>query len=250
MKIKQWLFFLILVPQFAWADAPNWDLYDSLLSEYVTPGTKDGVKLNMVDYEGLQTDPMWPVLVGQVRAMDVKDLKTKKQRMAFYINAYNILTIQLIMDHWPVKSIKDIGNLLVGPWDITMMDNFDGKLTLDDIEHQILRPMGDPRIHFAINCASVSCPDLRREAYRADKLDAQLDDQTKKFLSNPAKGLVVKSDGKAHMSKLFKWYADDFDVNGIQAFIHKYRPDVDMMGVSTNLPYDWLLNGKVPPDAK
>lgn len=111
------------------------------------------------------------------------NLKSKQDKLAFYVNAYTILTIQLILDHNSKKSIKEIGGFFSGSWDQVVLKNEIGDLTLNDTEHRIIRPLGDPRIHFAVNCASLSCPDLRLEAYQSEKIDAQLDDQTQHFLS-------------------------------------------------------------------
>lgn len=242
--IRQLIGLLMLVPLAATATAPDWTLYDELLVKYVTAGTRDGVEFNLVDYEGLADDPKFDSLVRGIRAFDPGRLEGTAEKLAFYINAYNILTIQLILDHWPVTSIKEIGGFFKGPWDVVMLENRDGSLTLDNIEHDIIRSLDEPRIHFAVNCASLSCPDLRREAYRAARLDAQLDDQSREFLAQEGKGILV--DGTTvRVSSIFDWYEEDFEQRGgVRSFVQHYRPDLDIERVRANIPYDWSLNSK------
>lgn len=241
---------LLLLPRLAIASEPDWSAYADLLEHHVAPGHKDGIAVNLVDYQGLTGDERFGEVVDDVRRFDVALLATREERLAFYINAYNILTIRLILDHWPVDSIKDIGNFLRGPWDRVVLENGDGRLTLDDIEKHILIPMGEPRIHFAINCASVSCPDLRREPYAAAPLDRQLDDQARGFLANAGKGLAASGE-KIRVSRIFDWYEEDFETaGGVDGFIHRYLPKLEFRRVRANLRYDWNLNGKVKLDSK
>lgn len=234
------MFFWILATT-SFAAEPDWTRYDELLNSHLVASEKDGVALNLVDYESIAADPSFYSIVNQIIQFDVQQLSSNQEKLAFYINAYNILTINLILDNWPVDSIRDIGNFFQGPWDVVVLENADGQLTLDDIEHKIIRTFGEPRIHFAVNCASLSCPDLRHEAYRAEHLDEQLDDQTKLFLSN-AKGLLVDGD-RLRLSKIFDWYGEDFEVFGsLGNFIKLYRPELQFDNVRTNLRYNWNLN--------
>ncbi|PCJ41557.1 MAG: DUF547 domain-containing protein [SAR86 cluster bacterium] len=223
------------------ATEPDWNDYDGLLNSHVHAAEKDGYPVNLVDYENISADSRFYVVFNQIIQFDVLQLTTNEEKLAFYINAYNILTINLILDNWPVDSIRDIGSFFRGPWDIVVLENADGQLTLDDIEHNIIRQLDEPRIHFAVNCASVSCPDLRHEAYRADKLDEQLDEQTRLFLNNE-KGLLLENN-RLRLSKIFDWYGEDFDVFGnLEDFVRLYRPDLQFDSVRTNLPYNWNLN--------
>lgn len=252
MRIKFWLSVIVMVTPFisplgAHAAEPDWTVYGVLLEEYVVEGSKDGVALNLVDYTGLDRDPRFQQLVADIRGYDVATLAGREETLAFYINAYNILTIALILDNWPLDSIRDIGNFFRGPWDVVMLENSAGRLSLDDIEHGLIRPLGEPRIHFAVNCASVSCPDLRREPYTASRLDSQLDDQARRFLAEPHKGLSVKQ-GVAHISRIFDWYGEDFDgVGGVEAFVRQYVDSargLEFKGVDADLKYNWRLNGQ------
>ena len=234
------MFFWILATT-SFAAEPDWTRYDELLNSHLIASEKDGVALNLVDYESIAADPSFYSIVNQIIQCDVQHLSSNQEKLAFYINVYNILTINLILDNWPVDSIRDIGNFFQGPWDVVVLENADGQLTLDDIEHKIIRTFGEPRIHFAVNCASLSCPDLRHEAYRAEHLDEQLDDQTKLFLSN-AKGLLIDGD-RLRLSKIFDWYGEDFEVFGsLGNFIKLYRPELQFDNVRTNLRYNWNLN--------
>ena len=204
-------------------------------------GEKEGLQLNLVKYQSIAADFRFYSLLNQIADFDVSELSTDNERLAFYINAYNILTIKLIVDNQPLDSIRDIGNFFQGPWDIVVLNNADGRLTLDNIEHRIIRQINEPRIHFAVNCASLSCPDLRNEAYRAERLDQQLDEQTRSFLNNP-RGLVT--DGRSlRLSKIFDWYGEDFEVYGtLGDFIRQYRPELQFDNTRTNLAYNWNLN--------
>ncbi|MDP3839735.1 MAG: DUF547 domain-containing protein [Methylococcales bacterium] len=170
-------------------------------------------------------------------------MASKEEKLAFYINTYNILALKMVLDNLPVDSIKDVGNLLSPVWKKTAGVIAEKDVSLDAIENEVLRPMGEPRIHFAIVCASVSCPDLRTEPYTAEKLNAQLDDQVKSFLNNVKKGL--NDDGKViHVSKIFDWFEKDFKtVGGIEAFIRQHHSGLSKeAAIETDIDYDWSLN--------
>ncbi len=225
------------------AAEPEWTLYNELLDDYVSAGNKEGLSANLLDYQGFASDSRFSELLTQIRLFDISELESREETLAYYINAYNILTIELIIANWPLDSIRDIGNFFRGPWDIVVLENAAGRLSLDDIEHNIIRQLGEPRIHFAVNCASLSCPDLRTEAYQADKLDAQLDEQTRIFLSQQ-KGLQVRGPD-IRVSRIFDWYGDDFSASGgVENFIRQYRPELVFVEADANLPYNWDLNSR------
>ncbi|MCB1122660.1 MAG: DUF547 domain-containing protein, partial [Verrucomicrobiae bacterium] len=194
--------------------------------------------------------------------------------LAFWINAYNAFTIQSILDHYPIKSWT-IKGLLVprnsiiqipGVWKKLKWEVAGQNLTLDHIEHGLLRPVfREPRIHFAIVCASIGCPDLRSEAYTFDKLEQQLKDQTRRFLLNPEKGVRFDYEGrKICVSQLFRWFSEDFPgkehatpefgsrpvkERNILQFISGYLTDPEQQTLISDpevdldyLPYDWTLN--------
>ena len=165
---------------------------------------------------------------------------SRPQRMAFLVNAYNAFTVELILAHYPVKSIKDIGNdLFANRWKKKFFRLFGQDATLDQIEHEMLRKKeayGEPRVHFALNCASVGCPMLREEAYLPGRLEAQLEDQTRRFLADTSRNRY--RDGRLEVSKIFDWYKEDFAPR--EKFFARYFPD----GAApvTFLDYDWTLN--------
>jgi len=175
-----------------------------------------------VDYAGFAADrAALQAYLGQLAAVrrPTFDGWTPARRQAFLINAYNAFTVELILDRYPdLDSIRELGSLLRSPWKRRFFDLLGEPRSLDDVEHGLLRGADDfaePRIHFAVNCASIGCPALRPEAYRHDVLDAQLADQTRRFLSDRSRNRV--GDGRLEVSRLFDWYADDFVVTGEHA---------------------------------
>ncbi len=145
---------------------------------------------------------------------------TKPQRMAFLINAYNGFTLELILQNYPTKSIKDIGGTFDNRWKRKFFKLFGQDSYLDKIEHETLRKPGaydEPRVHFAVNCASIGCPALREEAFTADKLDKQLEEQTVRFLSDRSRNRYDSKSGKLEVSMIFKWFNPDWE-SGYKGF--------------------------------
>ncbi len=222
------------------------ETWSALLQNNVSPGSIDGVALNLVDYDNLKNNAEFRQVVQSIEQTDPEQLVGNNEKMAFWINVYNIAAIKMILDNQPVESIRDIGSLFSPVWDKDAITINGTTYSLGHIEHEILRPMGDARIHFAIVCASVSCPDLRRESYTAEQLDAQLDEQTRKFLHNEVKGLALDRDKQVvHISSIFKWFKEDFDnEEGILNFLSRHS-GADVSGYKIKyLPYNWNLNNK------
>jgi hypothetical protein len=169
---------------------------------------------------------------------------TENEKLAYWINAYNAYTVELIVDSYPVESIKDLGGKLFKintSWDIKFIEIEGETYDLNNIEHGIIRQdFNDGRIHFAVNCASVSCPKLRNEAYVGSKLNAQLDDQAKAFVNDAGKNIIGTETAK--ISKIFKWFSGDFDLSTVE-FINKYS-DVKISDDTKidYMDYDWNLN--------
>lgn len=222
---------------------PDWNTYNALLKDVVSPGLRNGVSLNRVDYVKLRKDPRYKDVVVQLARFSPQQLQGEKEKLAFYINAYNILAIKVVLDHWPLESIRDAGSLFSPVWKKDAGVIGGNMVSLHQVEHEILRHMNEPRIHMAIVCASVSCPDLRGEAFTAAKLEQQLEEQTHQFLSNDRKGLRIEGKDVV-VSKIFDWFEDDFDVyGGVGAFIKRYRQDLPpRFSIEEDLPYDWSLN--------
>ena len=205
-----------------------------------------------VDYASLVRSKELDTLVAQVKASRPSALG-HHARLAFWINAYNILTLDLVRRHHPVASIKDIGSFLSPVWKIELATIEGRPISLDTIEHEILRPEGDPRIHGAIVCASKSCPPLMRRPFRPETLDADLDFAMRAWLASPAKGVSIDRAAKeVRISKIFKWFEDDFEAKGgVRAVITRYVPPTDatwLKGPGRHstfryFDYDWLLNG-------
>ena len=217
-------------------------LYGELLNKYV----KDGV----VDYQGFKNEEA--TLDKYLKILEDTNVGglSRDEQFAFYVNAYNGWTIKLILSAYPgIKSIKDLGNIFKSPWKKEIV-RIDGKvLSLDDVEHKILRgKFKDPRVHFAVNCASKSCPPLISEPYSGSKLDQQLDHSTRAFV-NDSKSNYLK-DNKLYVSKIFDWFPEDFD-NDIIGFFLRYgegnfkeelKAKRDQIKIKY-LHYDWSLNG-------
>ncbi|MBL4819081.1 MAG: DUF547 domain-containing protein [Deltaproteobacteria bacterium] len=182
---------------------------------------------------------------------------SKFEKMAFLINAYNAFTVKLIVDRYPIDSITDIGGMLwwfnKRPWRLRLFKMLDGKLRrLDSIENKYLhsKEFADYRIHAALNCASISCPVLRADAYVEDKLDKQLDDQMRIWMADKSKNRFDKKSKTLYVSKVFDWYDDDFDDwgGGIRKVVKKYAPKGAgsawiLKAKIRYLDYDWSLNG-------
>lgn len=222
---------------------PDWSAYQAVL-KHVKPGTKNGVALALVDYSAIRADSL-AAAYRTISEFDPSRLSGRDEQLAFYINAYNILAMKTVSDNRPLHSIKDLGNWLQPVWN-KPAGVLNGKtVSLDEVEHRVLRPMGEPRIHLAIVCASVSCPDLRDEPYTAAKLSAQLDDQARRFLDNPGKGLLIEKD-RIRVSKIFDWFEEDFAAGGgVEAFIRQYKPDLPKLKIKADIDYDWSLNGNL-----
>jgi hypothetical protein len=190
------------------------------------------------------------------------DSWTKPQQLAFLINAYNAFTIEKVLTRYPkLKSIRDFGTFIGDPWKDKFFTLLGGPMSLDAVEHDTIRKPGsydDPRIHFAVNCASVGCPALRNEAYVADRLDAQLEDQTRRFLSDRSRNRFVPEARTLEVSKIFDWYGIDFrsgyrGISALPGFFARYAAELTATPVEQQtiregkakidfLEYDWTLN--------
>ena len=233
--------FLFLISN-AVAEEPDWTNYQAVLN-HVKLGERNGVALMQVDYQTIKTNGSLNKAYQELSTFKLERLSNRNEKLAFYINAYNILALKKVVDHWPTDSIKDSGSFFSPVWDKPAGYLNGEAVSLGQIEHKILRPMGEPRIHLAIVCASVSCPDLRNEPYTSIKLDSQLDDQTRKFLNNSGKGLKIEKK-TIRVSKIFDWFEEDFVQNGgVAAFIKHYKKDIPALKVKANISYDWDVNG-------
>ena len=207
--------------------------WDKLLKKYVNDK-------GFVDYKGFKTDEAkLKDYLTMLSKNEPNDDWSVQELLAYYINLYNAATIQLIIENYPTKSIKDIKS----PWTKSFVKVGDRKLSLGGIENGVLRKMDEPRIHFAINCASFSCPKLRREAYTAAKINEQLDVATKEFINGDKNEI---SENNPKLSKIFDFYTGDFKIIGkkdLIAYINQYsNTKINPNTKYTFLEYDWSLN--------
>ena len=247
IRIQLALFFCFLLAgtsSAAWsAGTVDHSIYGALLGKYV----KNGV----VDYAGLKREEeALNLYLDQLERVRTQDL-SKNEQLAFYINAYNAKAIKLVLMGYPrIRSIKEMGSVWSSPLK-KQLCKIDGNFaSLDDIEHQIIRTeFQDPRTHFALNCASKSCPPLLSEPYRGDVLDRQLDSSARAFINDPLSN-TLEAD-TLYLSKIFYWYEGDFQ-EGVLGFFMKFaEPDLrkqleeraDRIKIEY-LDYDWSLNGK------
>ncbi len=218
-------------------------LYGEVLSLYV----KDG----LVDYIGLKSNPgdleAYLESTAQVTGREFEG-STREEQLAFLIDLYNARTLQLVVDNYPVKSIRDIGSGAKGPWDIDFIPLFGEKISLNTLENGIIRKKyGEPRVHFVLVCAAMGCPPLLSEPYVADKLDKQLETQTKKFLDDPRRNSVDRGNKILRLSPIFKWYKADFETKSgsVQDFLKSHYTDVPPGEYRiVYAEYDWSLNDK------
>lgn len=207
------------------------------------------VKNGVVNYSGFQNNAAFKQYVESL-SKPVK-LDTKADQIAYYSNAYNALAIQGILDGLSPSSFFGRARYFkTKEWPLNGRN-----ITLYDLEHKVLRPLGDPRIHFSIICASKSCPFLRSEVYSAAKLDGQLDEQARQFLNDPFRNRFDTGTKTAHLSEIFKWFDEDFSgpAGSVQKYVAKYVADPDTAkGLAAGnyttewIPYDWTLNGTPP----
>lgn len=216
------------------------------------------VKDAFVDYAALKSDSSdldryLDTLAGVTEAHFKQ--WSREEQIAYLVNLYNAETLRLILNHYPLKSIKDIGSVLKGPWDQPVVRLFGETTTLNTIEHKILRKKYDePRVHFALVCAARGCPPLRSEAYRADRLEEQFKDQGRMFLATAQKNSVDPARKEVSLSPIFKWFAGDFEkrAGSVLAFVKPYLPpdaasDLTEGGYKIRYTYyDWSLNDQQP----
>jgi hypothetical protein len=267
-KILSCLFAAVLFMNSASAKAfdHQHSIFTQVLSDVVT--LSPNKKQTRVDYAQLFKQPeqlnQFLTALSSVKKSEYQ-LWTSDEQLSFLINAYNGFTLQLINQNYAkfengkAESIKDLGSFFSSPWKKSFFTLLDKKRSLDDVEHNMIRVWFErPRIHAAVVCAAVSCPPLRNEAFVADKLDQQLDDQMRQFLSDDQSNTINLKDNRVKLSSIFKWYADDFEkgqqgFNSLKDLIYLYQVDIandpqqltwlQLQDFSISyLDYDWRLN--------
>lgn len=239
LKLAKLLVALCLVCVTARAEEFNFTLWNDLLAEYVAQG--------QVNYPGLQSDPRFDALLDNLAAVDTEAL-AKSNELALYINAYNIFAIKGIIDgRSPSSSIGKLRYFMLDKYELGGQS-----ISLDKLEHKIIRPLGEPRIHFAIVCASASCPLLISEAYIPENLEDQLNNSARLFINDTTKNQFDTANKTAGISKIFKWFKEDFGTSDenvlayIQPFLNEDIEELTAYKIKYQA-YDWSLNG-APPD--
>ncbi len=210
------------------------DLWDELLSTHVSAN-------GVVNYTGFKKDRAKHLSYLELLAKQIPDPSwSKSESLAYWINAYNAFTVDLIVSNLPVTSITSLDG--GKPWDVKRITLAGTKYSLNNIEHDIIRPVfKDARIHFAVNCAAKSCPKLGNKAFSADNLDSMLNRLTKEFVNNTQANVI--SNDSAQLSKIFEWYAVDF--GDMVSFLNKYSNTKLSSGAQISYKdYNWNLNGK------
>ncbi len=213
---------------------------------------KDQGKTTIVDYRSLKENSfLFEEYLEDLSGVTQDEFNgwEKEEQLAFLINAYNAFTVKLIIDNYPLKSIKDLGGLFSNPWKKKFFTLFGEKTYLDHIEHDLIRKkFKEPRIHAAVNCASISCPKLSKRAYVAKNLEEQLEEAMKEFMQDENRNHLLKD--KLYLSSIFKWYGRDFGEKEkeIKDFLWPYFNFKEEEKSLYNrarikyLPYNWSLN--------
>lgn len=230
--------------------APGHGAWSAFLETYVVTGDDGIARVRYGEVTAADRTALADY-IAHLASMPVSTFPRDDQ-MAFWINLYNALTVQLILDHYPVRSIRQIkfGNFFAfGPWTHDLITVEGETLSLDNIEHDILRPrFADNRVHYAINCASLGCPNLAATAYLGNTLDAQLNEAARQYVNHP-RGAFVDARGRLTISSIYTWFAEDFGGTEEQVIVHLRlytEPELSQtLGDRTEIDrydYDWALN--------
>ncbi|NUO82833.1 DUF547 domain-containing protein [candidate division KSB1 bacterium] len=214
---------------------------------------RDHVKAGAVNYKAIKADARFPQYIAMLQKTNPETVP-EQHRLAFWINAYNAFTIQYVLNKYPLKSLMNKLSYATGGGTFkTKFIELNGKkYSLNDIENDIIRPMGDPRIHFALVCGAKSCPPLRSEAYEGERIGEQMDEQGRLFFSQADKNRFDFEKKEIYLSKIFDWFKDDFRKDGKTEldFISRYLPEEQARKLLANAAtlkvkhteYDWDLN--------
>ena len=233
----KWSFFYLLAILFqaeVWAggtDAVSHELWNGILEQHVSLSGE-------VDYIGIKGDGRFQDYLTLVSSVHPDDGWSKGEQLAYWINVYNAFTIAKVLAHWPLNSIKDID----GVWDDEFIIIEKATYSLNGIEHDIIRArFKDARIHFALNCAAISCPPLWNRAFSAKGLDSELEARTRRFIAKDDRNRI--SEDSIELSRIFEWYAEDF--GNVREYISRYsEASIDDSQSIRYLEYDWTLNKK------
>lgn len=239
--ISFFLFSIGTLTQTTYADEQSNEIYANVLGSYVENG--------LVDYAGLKSNPedlnQYLKQTSSV-SKNVFDSWTESEQLAFLINLYNAQTLDLIIDNYPVKSIKDISKKSGGPWEEPVVNLFGEKTTLNALEHEVIRKnYPEPRVHFALVCAAMGCPVLINEPYEGETLESQLELQTKIFLGDNNKNSINTDKKILMLSPIFDWFKQDFIAKSgsVIEFVNPYFDNqANKKFIIKYSHYDWSLN--------
>ena len=216
---------------------PNHQVFNQLLNKHVDDS-------GWVDYEGFKSDiKQLDSYLSELSKQTNIDNWSRNEQMAYWINAYNAFTIKAILNNYPLQSITDIKHNGQSIWKHSFFTINGAAYSLDKIENEILRKeFNDPRIHFAINCASISCPPLRNEAFVANKLNQQLEEQSKQFINDQTRNIIQSNN--IQVSEIFNWFKTDFTLNtSLIEYLNKYsKTTISKNAKISFLDYNWNLN--------
>ncbi len=223
---------LSVLTGFALSAQPNYDRYDAFLQKYVAKNGNVNYKAIKANQVGLDS------VVREFQAVSLQKSWSKNEQLAYWLNAYNVFTLQLIVSKYPLQKITDLDGGKT--WDVKRIELGGKKYSLNEIENEIIRPQfKDPRIHFALNCAARSCPPLYNRAFTAKNVQTALEQRTRQFVRSSANDLAEQ---KIKISKIFDWYKSDF--GDLTAFLNKYGTVKITPGAAVEyVEYDWKLNG-------
>ena len=230
--MKKLFFFLLFISFSLYSQKNNHQKWNDLLQKHVSENGN-------VDYKGFKKEEVALQSYLELLSKNLPEKSwTKNATLAYWINAYNAYTVKLILDNYPIKSIKKINS----PWDAAFINLGNKKYSLGEIEHKILRKMNEPRIHFAINCASYSCPNLLNEAYTEKNLNNQLDAAAKSFINDKTKNTITAN--SIEISSIFDWFTADFKKKGtLIDFLNKYSAvKINAKAKISYKEYNWNLN--------
>lgn len=220
-------------------------LFNTVLQQHVSKGD--------VNYAAIKANPeQLEKYIAQAAAVSRAEFDgwNQAEKISFLSNLYNAVTLKLIIDNYPVKSIKKIGGFFTSPWSLKVVPLFGEQESLDYLEHKVIRKwFNEPRIHFALVCAAKSCPPLRSEAYVPSRMDEQFDDQGRVFMAQTSKNRVSGDGSTLVLSKIFDWYGGDFTTGdrSVADYVKPYLPEAARARLASNprlkySDYDWSLN--------
>jgi len=224
--------------------------WDGFLSRNLVPGPDGATRVRYAKVTAADRS----LLDGYVKSLTATPISrcARDEQLAYWINLYNALTVRVVLDHYPVASIRDIklssGLFAAGPWDQKLVEIEGEEVSLNDIEHRIIRPIWrDARVHYALNCASIGCPSLAPKAFIAETLDARLNEAATAFVNSPH-GVQIAA-GQITVSRIYDWFNEDFGTNDAAVFEHilkfaspELRAAMLAIGKINNVAYDWTLN--------